>query len=306
MKKRKDLYYFNSEKLQFIKTRKSSRIITAMSFLIGALLLIPIVFQFCNYQSYKFENKQLKKEYLIINKKIQNYTKHLEEVTIVNDSIYRDLLGITNITPYLRNPYYGGTDNYTNLKGFGFSDLMINTHQNIDVALMQINMEKTSYENISKEAVKFKNISNSIPSITPIKIEYLNSLTISPFGMRMHPILNIVRLHAGVDLCAKIGVGVYATGDGIIKKTDIKASGYGKYIVIEHVDGYSTTYAHLSSINVVEGQIIKKGDIIGLVGSTGLSTTPHLHYETRLNGIPINPENFYGDLKGERSLAKSF
>jgi len=127
------------------------------------------------------------------------------------------------------------------------------------------------------------------PSISPIA-DYLKIS--SPFGKRMHPIHKVVKMHKGTDFPAPIGTPVLATSDGRIIKAETKSTGYGNNIVIEHDSVYQSKYAQLSEINVKVGQLVKKGDTIGKVGSSGASTAPHLHYEVIENGKHVDPENF--------------
>ncbi len=126
------------------------------------------------------------------------------------------------------------------------------------------------------------------PSISPIK----NARQTSGFGMRMHPIHKVKKLHRGMDFAAAIGTPVVATADGKVTKVKLQTEGYGKHLVIQHDDIYSTLYAQLSKILVKEGQYVQKGDTIGLVGSSGASTAPHLHYEVRKQGEYVDPEPF--------------
>jgi murein DD-endopeptidase MepM/ murein hydrolase activator NlpD len=130
-----------------------------------------------------------------------------------------------------------------------------------------------------------------IPSIQPIVAKDLSHFG-SAFGYRMHPILHYLRMHEGVDLTCPTGTNVYAAGDGVVLRADW-AGGFGNCVRINHGYGYQTIYAHLSKMNARPGQKVKRGDIIGFVGTTGLSTCPHLHYEVRINGTPVNPVNFY-------------
>jgi len=132
-----------------------------------------------------------------------------------------------------------------------------------------------------------------IPHIQPISNKELTRFG-SPFGYRIHPILKYRRMHYGVDLTAPTGTKVYASGDGIVVQSDW-ASGYGYVVKINHGYGYLTVYGHLSKLIAKPGEKVKRGDIIGLVGSTGLSTSPHLHYEVRINGVAVNPVNFYSN-----------
>jgi murein DD-endopeptidase MepM/ murein hydrolase activator NlpD len=123
----------------------------------------------------------------------------------------------------------------------------------------------------------------------------------SGFGYRIHPIYKVPKMHAGIDFTAATGTPIYATGDGkVLAKRKRGGSGYGKYVVIDHGYGYESLYAHMSSVSVRAGQTVKRGEIIGKVGNTGLSTAPHLHYEVHRNGKKINPINFFfNDLSPE-------
>jgi murein DD-endopeptidase MepM/ murein hydrolase activator NlpD len=131
----------------------------------------------------------------------------------------------------------------------------------------------------------------SIPSIMPVSNRDLKR-TASGWGIRMHPIYRIPRFHYGMDFTAPTGTDIFATGNGIVKEAG-RDAGYGNTIIIDHGYGYETMYGHLSRIMVKIGQTIKRGDIIGLVGSTGASVGPHLHYEVSKNGQKVNPQNYY-------------
>ena len=115
----------------------------------------------------------------------------------------------------------------------------------------------------------------------------------SGFGYRSDPFTKVRKFHEGMDFSAKTGTPIYATGDGIVGRADNTASGYGNHIVLRHGFGYETLYGHLSKYKVRAGQRVKRGDVIGYVGSTGRSEAPHLHYEVHKNGDVVNPINFY-------------
>ena len=114
----------------------------------------------------------------------------------------------------------------------------------------------------------------------------------SAYGMRMHPLLKVKKMHTGVDFKAPLGTEIYAPSDGVVEKAQLDKTKFGNYILIKHDDVYQSFYAHLSELKVKAGQKIKKGDLIGLVGSTGMSVGPHLHYEIIENGKKIDPTNF--------------
>jgi murein DD-endopeptidase MepM/ murein hydrolase activator NlpD len=136
----------------------------------------------------------------------------------------------------------------------------------------------------------------SIPAIQPISNKDLKHIP-SGYGWRTDPIYKTSEFHPGLDFTANTGTKIYATGDGIIAEANANAQGYGNHVIINHGFGYQTLYGHMSRIAVREGQKIKRGELIGYVGSTGRSTGPHVHYEVIRNGEKINPINyFFNDL----------
>ena len=133
---------------------------------------------------------------------------------------------------------------------------------------------------------------SSVPVLVPLP-ESKARIT-SPFGPRHHPILNRQRMHNGVDFGSGMNAQVYSAADGRVKLAQYSNS-FGNWIIVEHSNGYTSVYAHLNSFKVKKGDVVKKGELIGLTGSTGRSTGPHLHYEVRLNGTPINPEGYLAE-----------
>jgi murein DD-endopeptidase MepM/ murein hydrolase activator NlpD len=168
---------------------------------------------------------------------------------------------------------------------------IITTLQNsIDEAQLKIEFEKENYKEIKTALNENQKLYDAIPAIKPAAGNYGDR-----FGIRMHPILKIRRMHNGVDMLSNIGTPVYAPGAGKVEFVGRKG-GFGKTIIINHGFGYKTLYGHLSKYKVKRGQKVKRGDLIALTGSSGsLSTGPHLHYEVRHNGIALNPRNFIFD-----------
>lgn len=132
----------------------------------------------------------------------------------------------------------------------------------------------------------------SIPAILPVSLKNKKTRFSSSFGYRIHPIYKTVKLHAGMDFSGAVGTPIYATGNGKVVYAEIH-KGYGKTVLIDHGFNYQTLYAHLNSYNVKAGQKVKRGDIIGYMGNTGMSTGPHVHYEVKKNGRPVDPINYY-------------
>ena len=139
----------------------------------------------------------------------------------------------------------------------------------------------------------------SVPSRMPLEGAALTS----SFGMRTHPVLGGRRQHTGIDLAAPTGTPVYATADGIVSRAD-EYSSYGLYISLEHGAAMQTRYAHLSRLAVAAGDSVKKGDLIGYVGSTGRSTGPHLHYEVRVEGLAVNPIPYMVESEAQLAYAR--
>jgi murein DD-endopeptidase MepM/ murein hydrolase activator NlpD len=178
------------------------------------------------------------------------------------------------------------------LEGFNNSELVINTSEKVDEISKALTVQSKSLDEILKLAKAKDKLLSAIPAIQPVKNEDLRHMA-SGFGYRSDPFTKARKMHEGMDFTAATGTPIYATGDGIIKNADNSLSGYGNHIEINHGFGYLTLYAHLSKYKVRSGQRVKRGDIIGYVGSTGRSQAPHLHYEVHKNGKVVNPINFY-------------
>ena len=154
---------------------------------------------------------------------------------------------------------------------------------------MQVELQ--SYDEIARMFEAKSQMWAARPAIQPVSNKTLTHLH-ATFGERFHPVLGYVRDHKGLDFTADVGTPVYATGDGVVKIAYFSAT-FGNVVFLDHNFGYETRYAHLSKFNVKKGQKVKRGDIIGFVGDTGLSKGPHLHYEVLYKGLQINPINFF-------------
>jgi murein DD-endopeptidase MepM/ murein hydrolase activator NlpD len=219
----------------------------------------------------KYENHALKNNVTLLKSKLDSLEKDVVKIYYYNNFIYSQILGM-----------YVDTTNINILDIISDNDI-----EKIDFysELIKFRADNFNYEIL-------KNIMDNYPTISPIKSENLVSIT-SEFGKRKHPILRKTIFHEGVDITATKGTNVYATANGVISKLKHSRFGFGNHIVIEHLYGYKTLYAHLSVINVKKDQIVKKGDLIGKVGNSGLSTSPHLHYELMRDGKKVNPQGYF-------------
>ncbi|HEX2394107.1 MAG TPA: M23 family metallopeptidase, partial [Bacteroidales bacterium] len=199
----------------------------------------------------------------------------------------------------VREAGFGGTNRYKNLEKLENSKMVINTSKRLDVISRKAVIQSKSYDELLEMAVNKEKMLASIPSIQPISNKNL-SRTASGWGYRIHPIYKIRKFHQGIDFTASTGTEIYATGDGVIEKIESSRRGYGNSIIIDHGYGMKTLYGHMDRFNVKSGQKVKRGEVIGFVGNTGLSTAPHLHYEVLHNNEKVNPINyFFNDLTAD-------
>ncbi|UPT65183.1 MAG: M23 family metallopeptidase [Sphingobacteriales bacterium JAD_PAG50586_3] len=238
------------------------------------------------------ELDQLKLQYDLLNKRIDQSFMVLDDLQKRDDNIYRVIFEAEPIPTGVRRAGYGGTDRYAQLQGYDNSELMVRATQKLDFLSKQIVVQSKSYDEILKLVQNKANMLGAIPAIQPVSTKDLKQMA-SGFGWRTDPIYKMPKFHAGMDFAAPIGTEVYATGDGVVQRADAQASGYGNHIRVDHGYGYMTLYGHLSRTKVRPGQKVKRGEVIGYVGNTGKSTGPHLHYEVMKNGEHQNPINYY-------------
>jgi murein DD-endopeptidase MepM/ murein hydrolase activator NlpD len=217
-----------------------------------------------------------------------------------DDNVYRSIFGAEPFPEHLRKGGVGGSDRYKDLKGYESSEGIIETQKRINRLQRAMVAQSKSYEEIYNLAKSQDQMLQCIPAIQPVSNKELRRLA-SGFGMRIHPIYKIAKMHTGLDFTADIGTEIYATGDGVVEAVDSKLSGYGHHVVINHGFGYESLYAHMSRVAVRPGEKVKRGQVIGYVGNTGTSTGPHLHYEVIKNGVKVDPAfYFYSDITPEQ------
>ncbi len=245
----------------------------------------------------------LKQKFNLYNKELAQTAQTLKILQNRDDNVYRMIFQAKPISETKRKAGFGGSDRYQSFKKYKNSDLLINTSKNTDIISNIMLVQSYSYKDIFELVKNKEKMAAAIPAIQPIALDELTRFG-SSFGRRLHPILGVWKMHTGVDLTAPRGTKIHATGDGIVIQASGSSGGYGKIVKIDHGFGYITYYAHQSKILVKKGQKVKRGDVIGLVGSTGRSVSPHLHYEVRINGKPVNPVNFYYEDLSEEEYNK--
>jgi hypothetical protein len=246
----------------------------------------------------KNEVKELEYYYAHLKKQVDELETTLQGLEHRDDNIYRVVLGAEPIDKSIRDAGVGGNQRYSEItdKNMVHEEVVVELNKKVDLLRRKIYIESKSQDEVVQLAENKEKLFAAIPAIQPVANKQLIALA-SGFGMRIHPVYKVKKMHTGIDFAAPIGTPIYATADGTIDEVSIRFSGYGKMIVIDHGFGYKTRYAHMHDFAVRQGQKIRRGDLIGYVGDTGLSTAPHLHYEVLLNGVMINPVHyFYNDL----------
>ena len=296
-------YYYDSENLAYrkiiTKTRKKIGVVLLFlvaSALFGLLSFIVLLntpyFETPKNKKQAREIENLKLRYAILNKKMDEVEDVIEFIEERDNNLYRVYFNASPIPEEERKSGFKEVDRYAALEGYDNSQLVTNTTKRIDVLRKELAIQSKSLDDILKMAKAKDKLLAAIPAIQPVRNENLKSM-VSGFGYRTDPFTKARKMHEGMDFTAKTGTPIYATGDGVVERADNTASGFGNHIVIRHGFGYETLYAHLSRYKCRSGQRIKRGDIIGYVGSTGRSEGPHLHYEVHKNGKIVNPLNFY-------------
>ena len=294
-------YYYDTKTLSYkpIKLNSSEKIRGYFIFFLSSILLsffiLMIFYQFFDSpkeKRLKLEIQNLTSQYEVINNDMQQVETVLDEIQERDDNIYRVIFEADPIPTSIRKQGFGGVNRYEKLLGLSNSELMINTSKKIDQLTKQLYLQSKSFDEVIDLAKNKSNMLASIPAIQPVANKDLKRMA-SGYGYRIHPIYKTRKMHYGMDFSAKTGTEIYATGDGVVSKIKRSKRGYGNYVKINHGFGYETLYAHMSKYIVKRGQKVKRGEVIGYVGNSGISTAPHLHYEVRKDNKKINPMNFY-------------
>lgn len=297
--KRQKYYIYNPETDNFERVFPSfkTRLISAL-FVFGLSALIGLGLYFIVFYAFdapteanlRKENAALKSQYNILNRRLDNSLKVMANIQNRDDNFYRVMM---QMDPVGHGQRLAGLDNekrYRDLQNIPDAGLVKLLTQRLDLFERQLYAQSLSFDQLRETASRQKDKLAHIPSVMPIDIKDFTMS--SGYGMRRDPIYGSSKFHAGLDFAAKTGTPVFATADGKVTEADRK-SGYGNCIDISHGYNYVTRYAHLSEILVKSGQEVKRGEMIGRVGSTGKSTGSHLHYEVLFKNEPQNPVNYY-------------
>lgn len=242
--------------------------------------------------------KQLIREKEALSTQLENLNRQVDQMQIVmtdlqqrDDNLYRVLFGAEPIPLSIRQGTKRKIEYYEQLSRMTNKQLSADLALKVDVLEKEIYVQAKSYDEVLDMAKNQEIRMENIPAIQPVMNKDLKRVA-SGYGMRIDPVYHVRKFHQGMDFTAPTGTEVFATGNAKVKFAGWK-QGYGNTVILDHGYGYETLYAHLYKALVRKGQKVRRSDIIALVGNTGKSTGPHLHYEVRLNGKPVDPRNYY-------------
>lgn len=293
-------YRFNPESLKYEEVKLTNlQVLTRLlgksirSLALAGLLAFTFYYLFDSpkEKALKLKNAELLSEYEILNAKLGTIDQVLNKLEKRDNNIYRAVFEKDPIDNTIRRAGSGGADMYSNLRHLDNADIVINTAKKLNELSKALYIQSKSYDQIEILVKEKEVMLASIPAIIPISIKNFERVS-DAFGYRIHPIYKTKKFHSGMDFTGKINTPIYATGNGRVVKAQ-KQRGYGNMVIIDHGYNYKTVYAHLNKYIVKRGQRIKRGEIIGYLGNTGISTGPHLHYEVRKNNRAVDPINFY-------------
>lgn len=310
MKKQRHTYRFNPHTLRYEKVFVSLRErVRRISFnvLFGVVLGVVIVvvgLQFMaspKERAMQRELAQYKRQTKLLGERVDRAEKVLEDLEERDDVLYRTIFESAPVSEAERHSGIGGVERYAEFDAMESGELLKNTTLKVDDLTKRLYLESKSLDELYDMARNKSERMAALPAIMPVAKDKCK--VVSGYGMRFHPILKYRRLHSGIDMTARQGTPIYATGDAVVRVAGRNPQGFGGYgvvAVLDHGFGFQTLYAHMATVKVRVGQHVKRGEQIGTVGSTGMSSGAHLHYEVIQNGKKVDPVYyFYNDLSPE-------
>ena len=301
-------YFYNTQTLKYEKLVVSVRvkILRILGFL-SAAIVTGVLFLSVSYRlldspkekSLRREIDNMKEQYDALQHRMNEAKSQMSELQRRDNQIYRVIFEASPIPDSTRSGKIEKDEELAQLQSFASSDIIASTAVLLKELMNRIKSQEKSYGEIDDLVKNKQKMLASIPAIQPVSNKDLSRIA-SGFGYRIDPIYKTVKFHAGLDFTAPSGTPIYATGDGVVEEASLSDVGYGNHVLVRHGYGYKTLYGHMLRTKVKNGQTIKRGDVLGWVGSTGKSTGPHCHYEVMKNGEKVDPVYFFfNDLSPE-------
>jgi murein DD-endopeptidase MepM/ murein hydrolase activator NlpD len=302
-------YYYNTNTLRYEKLETPLRIKVLRIFgfvaaaFVTAMFISFIAFRFVGSPNEKLlgiQNEQLKDKYRDLNETLKTLEGQMTELEKRDNTVYRAIFEANPIPDSARAKKLEEKIEISTIENMGDKELLVSIINTLNNLSSRIKVQEGSYTEMDKLVNNKELLLSHTPAIQPVSNKDLSRLA-SGFGRRIDPIYKTVKMHAGLDFAAPQGTPIYATADGTVITGGNTNNGYGNHVVINHGYGYETLYGHMVKVKARQGQSVKRGEVIGWVGSTGKSTGPHCHYEVHKNGQKINPIYFfYNDLSPDQ------
>ena len=295
-------YIFDLNDLQFkpVRTPFRKRLLRfSFTFLVSVIIFIGYKAAYTHFfgspkeAGLMQEIEILKLDLMMIDREMDKTFDRLNDFRLSDDRRYRPVLDMDTLPGSFRQPAFGGIERYRELTGLINSSLLISMSSKLDQIKSLAKLQTESFIAVTERTTEWKREMEYLPIISPVNVNFRRG-----DGYRFrekHPVHGNPQWHHGQDFSTPVGTPVHATGAGTVMAAGWNSGGFGNYVVIDHGYGYRTTYGHLSSVKVTKGTNVKRGDLVGLSGNTGISSGPHLHYQIDLFGRTQNPLHFFND-----------
>lgn len=302
-------YYYNTNTLRYekLETPLRVKILRIFGFIAAAIVTAALIsyfaFQFIGSPRERIleqQNKSLKDNYEEVEEALRSLQQQMTELEKRDNEVYRAIFEANPIPDSARAKELEVQQEIATVRKIKDNQLAASITGTINNLNSRIAAQKKSYEQVDHLIENKEKLLSHTPAIQPVANKDLKRVA-SGYGSRIDPVYKTVKFHYGLDFAAPQGTPIYATADGSVTIAGNTGNGYGNYVVINHGYGYETLYGHMVRVKVRNGQVVKRGEVIGWVGSTGKSTGPHLHYEVHKYGQKIDPIYFfYNDLTPEQ------
>lgn len=302
-------YYYNTNTLRYEKLETPLRVklLRIFGFIAAALVTAALIsyaaFQFIGSPKEKIleqQNKALRNNYDDLEDELKSVQQQMKELEKRDNDVYRAIFEASPIPDSARAKELEAKQEIAKVEKIKDYQLVASITSTLDNLNSRIAAQKKSYDQVEELVKNKEQLLSHTPAIQPVSNKDLNRIA-SGFGYRIDPVYKTTKFHAGLDFSAPQGTPIYATANGTVTTAGSTGNGYGNHVVINHGYGYETLYGHMVRVKVRNGQEIRRGEVIGWVGSTGKSTGPHCHYEVHKNGEKIDPIYFfYNDLSPEQ------
>jgi murein DD-endopeptidase MepM/ murein hydrolase activator NlpD len=298
-------YFYNTHTLRYEKliTPLRVKLLRVFAFLatslVSATIITYLAFRFVGSPTEKIlrgQNDELRYQLQQVKGEIGEINQQVSVLEKRDNDVYRSIFEAQPIPDSLRSRQLEAQQEIAKVESLPDGELIYAIDTTIGKLRSRIAVQKKSYDEIFGLIKNKEKLLAATPAIQPVSNKDLNRIA-SGFGYRIDPVYKTVKYHAGLDFAAPQGTPIYATADGVVKEAGASSGGYGNNVIINHGYGYETLYGHMYRVKTQAGKRVKRGEIIGYVGSTGKSTGPHCHYEVHKNGQKLDPVYFfYNDL----------